>query len=79
MSVLWVTRMSPGRMEAAMEMWVMTLAGPVTRPGHAGVPVTVTPPRPAPAFASASAPPPVRCSVAATWTGLPETSSGNCC
>ena len=58
-----------------MEMWVMTLAGPVTRPGHAGVPVTVTPPRPAPAPAQ----PPVRCSVAATWTGLPETSSGNCC
>ena len=74
MSVLWVTRMSPGRMEAAMEMWVMTLAGPVTRPGHAGVLVTVTLPAPAPA----SAPPPVRCSVAATWTGLPETSSGNC-
>lgn len=41
MSVLMVTRISPGWMVSASEMCVTTRAGPVTLPGHAGVPDTL--------------------------------------
>ena len=79
MSVLRVIRISPGLMVAASEMCVITLAGAVTFPGHAGVPdilteVIVLLSDPASDLRVAAC-----CSFFSIWIGLPEMISGNCC
>ena len=71
-SVLWVIRMSPGRILSAPEMCVTILTRPVTTPGHAGVPDTDTSElsRDCTFIDSDSF------NFFSTWTGFPEIISG---